>query len=305
MKAMYLGEVVRRQRKALGVTQEMVCEGLCTTMTLSRFESGRQTPSRDCVVAILQRLGLQDDWYYAQLTRAEMRLMRLKQEILAYCNQFEHSLGSNRQQARIKALEKICELEHYIKPDDRINQQFILGQKTTVEVHSPQTQLEMLMQAIRLTSPRFDLEELRNCLYSADEVAIINKIAVRYALCGQRRKAVEIYEQLMKLVQKQTLSHSCLTLIAYNYALYLTKEKQLEEALEVSKLGRQACIRQGNYSVLPEFLHIEAECYYLMGKLDRSMESYRSAYYIYGATMNHRNQEILKAAIKERFNLIL
>ena len=78
MEIKYLGEVVREQRKLLGLRQELVCEGLCTPMTLSRFESGRQTPSRDCVVAILQRLGLPDDQYYAQLTKEETQLSRLK-----------------------------------------------------------------------------------------------------------------------------------------------------------------------------------------------------------------------------------
>ena len=43
MRIKYLGEAVREQRKLLGVPQELVCEGLCTIMTLSRFESGKQT----------------------------------------------------------------------------------------------------------------------------------------------------------------------------------------------------------------------------------------------------------------------
>lgn len=305
MKTMYLGDVVRQQRKSLGLSQEMVCEGLCATMTLSRFESNQQTPSRDCVMAILQRLGLPDDRYYAQLTRAETRLVLLKTEVLTYYSQFEKSFGENQQQTRITALEKLRDLEHYIKENDRINQQFVLGMKATLETYPPQKQLEMLIEAIRLTSPRFDPDEISKCLYCTNELVIINKIAIRQANCGQRRKAIDIYEQLLELVLKRTPDHDCLHLIAYNYARYLVLEGRLEEALKVAKIGRQVCIKQGRHYVLPRFLHIEAECYYLMGEIDKSEELSRSAYHMYGAIMDTRNQGFLKIDAKERFGLTL
>lgn len=305
MKTMYLGEVVRQERKKLGVPQEMVCEGLCTVMTLSRFESGRQTPSRDCVVAILQRLGLPDDRYYAQLTRRETRLLRLRKEARAYCSQFERTLGEEQQQARMNGLKKLHDLERIIKEDDRINQQFILRIKCSLGAYSPQNQLDVLMKAIHLTSPRFDLDNLDRCLYCVDEVVLINKIAIRHSLCGQPRKAIDIYGQLLKLVLKRNPNHIYLHLIAYNYAWCLASEKRFEEALEISEFGRHICIRQGYYNTFPGFLHIEAECYYFMGAISKSLELYRSAFHIYGAIMNTQDQEALKTDAKERFKLIL
>lgn len=304
MKIMYLGEVVRQRRKTLGVPLEPVCEGLCTPMTLSRFESGKQTPSLDCVTAIIQRLGLPDDRYYAQLTRKETKLVLLRKETLACCKQFEQTQGETQRQARGEALKLLRKLERCIKVDDRINQQFILRLRTLLEVHSPSEQLAMLIEAIRLTSPRFDLEELGSCLYSSDEVIIISKIAIHHAYCGQRRKAIDIYGQLLRLVQKRTPNHNQLPLIAYNYALYLAEDNRLEEALEISEIGRQICIRQGYYYMLPGLLHIEAECYYLMSEFDRYVELCQSAYHIYGATMDTRNQNYLKADAMKRFNLV-
>ena len=305
MEIMYLGEAVRQQRKRLGLTLEMVCEGLCTIMTLSRFEKGKQTPSRDCVGAILQRLGMPGDQYCAQLTDAEAQLLRLRTEINAYCGQFEQTLGEEQQQARKSALEKLRDLERCVKENDRINQQFILGVRATLEPYRPQEQLEMLMKAIRLTSPRFDSEKISNCLYCATEVVIINKIAIRYFFCEQREKALDIYEQLLKLILKRDPNHDCLHLITYNYALYLAEEKRWKEALEISALGREVCIKQGNYNTLPGFLHIEAESYYFMGESSRSISLHRSAYHLYGAIMDTRNQEVLKTDAKERFNLTL
>lgn len=307
MQIKILGEAVRQRRKELGVSQGMVCDGLCTAMTLSRFESGRQTPSWDCTTAILQRLGLPDGRYYAQLTRSETRLVFLRKEVLAWFSRFEHTLGEERRLARANTVEKLRELECCIKADDRIDRQFILGIRAALGSsegpYPTQKRLSMLMEAIHLTSPRFDLDKIENFLYSSNEVAIINKIAVSYARGGQRTSAIRICGQILKLLQKRTPDHSYLPLIAYNYSQYLASEKRFEEALEIAGLGRQACLKQEHYLYLPGFLHIEAECYYFLGDMGRSEELYRSAYYLYGATKNKNNQEVLISEAEERLHL--
>ena len=49
-----LGEYIRQRRLDLGLTQEQVCAGICESVTLSRVENGKQTPSRNRINAILQ-----------------------------------------------------------------------------------------------------------------------------------------------------------------------------------------------------------------------------------------------------------
>ncbi len=304
MKVKYLSEIVLQRRKELGVSQKMVCDGLCTIMTLSRFESGQQTPSWDRTAAILQRLGLPDDQICAHLTREETRLELLRKEVHALCGRFERTTGEEREKARAQALEKLHDLERFIKKGDHINQQFVLRMRVTLGTYSIQKQLEMLTDALRLTSPRFDLDELSRCLYCADEVVIINKIAVNYFRCGQQQEAIDIYRQLLKLVLKRTPNHKYIPLIAYDYARSLVLEDQLKEALEISEIGRKTCIKQEHYYLLPKFLHTEAECNYFIGETDRSAELYRSAYYTYGAIGNTIDQELLRIAAKKRLNLV-
>lgn len=45
-----LGDYIRQRRQELNLTQEQVCAGICEPVTLSRFENGRQTPSRTRIV---------------------------------------------------------------------------------------------------------------------------------------------------------------------------------------------------------------------------------------------------------------
>ena len=91
-----LGEYIRQRRLDLGLTQEQVCAGICESVTLSRFENGKQTPSRNRINAILQRLGLPDDRYYALVTPEELEIEALKKEIVA-CNALKFRLSSMKQ----------------------------------------------------------------------------------------------------------------------------------------------------------------------------------------------------------------
>ena len=80
MKELRIGEVIKRRRKALGLSQLELCEGICEVTTLSRIENGRQAPSYNRVKAILHRLDLPDDRYTALLDEDELRLEDLKRE---------------------------------------------------------------------------------------------------------------------------------------------------------------------------------------------------------------------------------
>lgn len=116
MKNVFLGEYVKQRRLDLGLTQEQLCDGICEPMTLSRLENGKQTPSRNRINALLQRLGLPDDRYFALLSKNELEMEALKKEIVA-CNVTEKVP---------EGFEKLAQFEKLADPDDQISQQFAL-----------------------------------------------------------------------------------------------------------------------------------------------------------------------------------
>ena len=91
MKEVFLGEVIRQRRLELGLTQEELCEGICEPMTISRFENGRQTPSRNRIKALLQRLGLPDDRFFGLLSTKEVQISNLENEIISCHVRFERA----------------------------------------------------------------------------------------------------------------------------------------------------------------------------------------------------------------------
>ena len=170
MKNVFLGEYIKQRRLDLGLTQEQLCDGICEPMTLSRLENGKQTPSRNRINALLQRLGLPDDRYFALLSKNELEMEALQKEIVA-CN------ANHRVEEGFETLKKFEQIADH---DDQIAQQFILRSKVLLgrldQRYTPQEQIDLLMQAIRLTVPRFNLDEIESFFYSTDEIKIINQI---------------------------------------------------------------------------------------------------------------------------------
>ena len=52
------GDYIREQRERMGVTQEDLCEGICSPGTLSKIENGRQGVRLNQYIALMERLGL-------------------------------------------------------------------------------------------------------------------------------------------------------------------------------------------------------------------------------------------------------
>ena len=292
MKNVFLGEYIKQRRLYLGLTQEQLCYGICEPMTLSR---------RNRINALLQRLGLPDDRYFALLSKNELEMEALQKEIVA-CNATEKVP---------EGFEKLAQFEKLADPDDQIAQQFALRSRVLLGRldgrYTPLEQIDLLMQAIQLTVPRFDLESIESFLYTRDEITIINQIGLAYSDAGQNKKAAEIYYQLLKYVRKhfkETItSIGVLPLVLYNYARVLDLCGRYEEGAALAKEGREACIQYGHYQVLPRCLEIEAECRHFMGDDEISKELYYQSYYLCKVIGYQIGLEVVKKEAKEYLNI--
>ncbi len=288
MQEIFIGEAIRQRRLALGLTQEELCEGLCEPATLSRIENGRQAPSRNRANALLQRLGLPHDRYYAILTPKEAEADSLQESINAYLERFERMLGEDKLQAQRAALDELEKLDMVID-DDHIIKQYILAKRavlgTLEKPYDLETQLDMLMKAICMTVPGFDPQMMDGHLYSLDEMEIISQIGTVYSLNGQNEKAAGVFSQLLSYVQEHyedvTRPSRYLSLISCNYARELCLLGHYEKAIEIAELGRMSCLKYGYCQFLPDLLTIMAKCWHFLKEPEKSRERYLQAYYLY------------------------
>ena len=126
MREMFLGEFIKNRRMELGLTQEQLCEGICEPITISRLENGKQTPSRNRINALLQRLGLPGDRYYALLSKNEKEVAALRKEIRADEIRLRRALERDQTEIRERMMKNLEQLEAIAEADDQITQQGIL-----------------------------------------------------------------------------------------------------------------------------------------------------------------------------------
>lgn len=303
MKSFFIGEMIRQRRMELGLKQNELCQGICEPTTMCRIESGKQTPSLNQLKVLLQRLGLPDERYYAIVSKNEMLISDLQTEIVS----------SNVFRDPQRGLPKIEELEKIADPDDRPIRQFILRSKVLlgkiengqIVPYTNDEKLDMLFEAIRLTSPNFDIDAICDGLYSVDEVKVINQIALVYSKLEQREKVIDIYRQLLAYIenhfQNTVQFGSLFSLVAFNYARELDLVGRYTEAIEVSEINWKACVQYEAYYYLPSTIAIIAECYHFLNQDEKSKAYYRQALYLFKAIDNKRSLRIITDEAKKYF----
>jgi len=308
MKVFNIGELIRHRRIECGFTQEQLCRGICEPPTMSRIERGLTTPSRSKMSALLQRLGMIGDKYYALLSDNELMTSNLQKEIMTHMVQRDSVSG----------LAKVEQLEQIMEKDDHILKQFILrarvafGKSTGggVQEYNSEERTALLYEAIRLTVPKFQIENIDDYLLGADEIQIINQIAKTYADSDQYEESINIYSRLMDYIEKhagtlnQEATHSPVSiLIAYNYSRALYFNGQYPEAKNIADKGLNYTKQLRNSSYFAGLLFIKAHCLYYLQEFDLSRNIFLQSFYMYQATDDTESASYVHQMIRELFHL--
>lgn len=311
MQEIFLGEAIKQRRLKMGLTQEQLCEGICEPITISRLENGRQTPSRNRITALLERLDMPADRYVALLSKHELEIESLHSQITALNVRFSHACADEKPAIREKALQLHEELDDLADKDDMISRQLILRSRVILGkengAYTYEEQKAILLDAIHLTSHSFDLNEIERGLYTTDEIKIINQLALTYVYEDRHMDAIRIYDQLYKYIHKHfhnippTRAH--LSMVSFNYAREMLAIGQYERAIEIAEAGRKICLDYGYYSSLAGLLSVMAESYHFLGDDAKSKDLYYQTYYLSKATGNEDGMEITRKEAKEYFAL--
>ena len=311
MQQMFLGEAIKKRRLELGLTQERLCEGICEPITISRLENGKQTPSRNRINALLERLDMPADRYHALLSKNELDIDALQKEITSYNIRFRKATPEEKPELRRLALKAHKELETIIEDDDNLSRQFILRSRVIVGTEDGEYSFEekkhMLIEAIRMTVPQFDINDIGRGLYTTDEIKIINQIAQVYGTAGEHIEALNIWNQLYKYIKRHfhniPLTRANLNMVSFNYAKELTFVKQYQKAIEIAEEGQKVCLDYGHYLSLPSLLAIQAECHHFLGNDMKSKDLYYQAFYLMKVIGHKVNLQVLRKNAKRDLNL--
>ena len=222
-------EIIRKNRKAMGITQEKLSEGICTQETLARIEGGRKAREKN-----FQRLAERVSWKKEKRTNEigcwDYVLLEKKWEIDWLASRYRN------QEAREKLLAFLC-------PDTIEGQQYVSYMLAMLELQlkekEPEEVLKLLKEALKMTLKLEDWTKIKDYVLAKQEILILNGMGIAYAQMGQKKKAIELYENIMEGYRQSKIApvfqaYGMLTVLG-NLASFLEECDFYDESLSYRK----------------------------------------------------------------------
>ncbi len=313
MEKIPVGQLVRNRREAIGWSQERLSEGICSVSTLSRIENGERMPSERVFQALMERLGLEDVRVMVPQSPYDWDTENLWAEARASVIHFNRAAEVEKPALREEALACFRELEKAVEQDDLMIRQQIMGDKLALGredgPYPTEEKVALLLKAIQLTIPKFDLRRIGEFRYTMAETDLINQIGVAYTKGGEWESALSIYRQLYTYLKENTPPTARYAgqraMVATNYARGLNVCERYQRSIDVAEEGRQFCVKYGRYQFLPQLLAIQANCCAHLGDKEASQTFYDRAAFLYREYGDTRNFDNLKQDAMDTLGIML
>lgn len=288
-----IGQVIKRTRESLGLTQQELCEGICGLETISRIETGKQIPNRANFQALMERMGKCGEKYLPSVRSGDM-------EMMAWWKNIE-SLVAKREFDQF--YEEIERFEAEIDLDDRVNWQAVMRIRTLVDFYtdkiSGSEKRKRMEDALRCTIPGYREGTVPNGVFSRTEIRILCNIAAGYAEEDNYDIALSMMEQIQqyyadtKIDSRERSEGEVLALA--NYAQCLGRYGDTEKAIHIGEKAMKISLQENRSSILANILYNIAFEKELMGyDTKECRELLLQAYYVAELNENHKKMQHIK-----------
>ncbi len=247
-----VGKLIKDRRKEQNITQEELCDGICTASTLSRIESGKFNSNTGVLTRLLERLGLSAD-FLREATYDEDYIVRQKIRDINHLN-----ICGNREKAHSMLDELGKDYETFsIENKQRYD---VIETKIMYEdgLISAETQLDHLEDTLRLTIPNYHESELPKYMTNM-EAQILRDIANSYGLMEDYEPAIDILMHIKSNIERHAVdkdfSSKKLISICYSLSKYLGLVGRYDESIQAARDGMSYCEYVGDSRMLPSCMY--------------------------------------------------
>jgi len=252
-----IGLFIKSRREEMGISQEELCEGICSVSTLSRIENERSAPTQKHVLALLQRLGYSDVPVFIARDSESLEIANLQNIIVS-----DISLKKNAEaQEHLKELKKYCKL---FDASDRLHFELmneILRVRSGVD--NPEQAVIKFEEIIKITHPGYRRDSLPKVM-THDEIMTINNIAIHLSLAKRNDDALQIFLGLIEYYKSKIsdpeLSKKFLPTVYYNASKILGMTQEYDKCIRLCDEGMEYCVNVRRFAEMPHLLYNKAWC---------------------------------------------
>lgn len=288
-----LGGLIRELRMEQHLSQQTLCQGLCSKSKLSKIESGEQQPNVTLSQSLLQRLGISDTVFTFYGSEHEEKLHELRRSL---------TLVFSNDTTTIQDLtEKMLQL---CNDDDVYYVQYVAYKRATC-IPDIEKNTEALLQALQITLPNFTLNNMYTYKLSWLELTILNNYCNALRKCSSSKGIFSLYSLLeyyntsnLDILLKKCLGN--IPIANLSSALYAQKNfKELTELTSYSSTAVMKC----SLITFSTFLANYAQALGEVKQFDKVPLYAAYAYYDLLIINQLKTAEALKKWIFEDFNI--
>lgn len=177
-----LGGLIRSLRTEQKLSQNTLCQGLCSKSKLSKIENGTQQPEIILAQTLLQRLGISDlaFTFYGNKKETELQELQLR-------------LNKTRRNQVPLRLDLIQKMEALCTSKDTLYLQYINYKSACCE-SDISAKIDGLHKALAVTLPDFDFKHILNYRFSWLELTILNNLCSSYSQLMSNKGILYLYK---------------------------------------------------------------------------------------------------------------
>ncbi len=300
------GDVIRRNRQALHMTQEELCEGICNAQTLSRIENGKQNPGKEVYKRLMERMGKEKNRAFAMVSGDDVR-------VLEYAREYENALHK----FEYEKADEVLQLLEGMVDDSPVSRQYVMEGRAIIDYNLKRITSEegkiRLYEALALTVENAEQQDFSKYPLMEIEVSILCNIANLYYYEQKIQKAIFLLEAIYtginsgyRIPKKGKAKE---LLILDNLANMYGELGDHRKAIKLAKEAISICREEKSAGNLPQ----------LLGEMEWNMEQLlekkevvdfskgdckrilRQAYYLASALKQNHNLKLIKKHYQEYF----
>lgn len=287
-----IGDMIYETRIMRGYSQEEVSYGICSTSSLSRIENGQQVPSKRMFDALMQRLGATESIYSSFISKEDMDLYRLTQQVIWKLERLDFQ--------NMNGL--LNEIEKRIDSQDMLDKQYVLFAKATILLEEKGEIKEgekLLLDAIHITIPDFMPEKgVKRRLLTFNEITIINSLALVKYNSGQEMIGLKLLFELKEYMEERGIDEEekarKYPMIIYNITTRIGGKGMHQEVYQLCGQAIAFCVECNKLSLLPYLLTNKACAAAELHKLDEAKILFQQAVTLFMVCGKEQHVEYVK-----------
>lgn len=288
------GALIRMLRTEQKLSQNILCQGLCSKSALSKIENGTLQPDMMLAEALLQRLGISEREFTFWVDEREAKIHELMFQIV-YCD--------NRTPAMIESL--LDELCLFTPRQDKVLHQFILFHRATLN-HSNEERISLLQKALALTLPDFDITHIHEYRLSWMELSILNNLGFQHRLTNTSHFGINLLYILHTYYTSNKLDVIFLSqtqsIMLYYFVRCLYTAKRYHEIEDLFKHS-STTIMKYHFSNYGTFLFYTSQSLGECGCIGDAKSLGQYSYYLEQFLGYFKNAEVLQKSLLDDFSI--